>query len=263
VRLVLAGSREGFNRLDALFRDGELSKLLGVTVATIFLSVVRNRDVAFLTQESQEGESRFQSRVVTIAFWDIVGLSEIDDLSLEPSGFAHFISEFCRVASLVVSKNGGKIVQFWGDGLTALFVTDQTGKNDNGADAAIRSALDLRDEFTDIAQKFSNELAKSTAVQPPPLGLRCGIHTGRAITGMVGAETVDRRIVFGSALDFAERMKDNADAAKQQILISDSTLGSLHQRVRTVEVTNLKVRSRPGEESKAFSVVEPNEEEGR
>lgn len=113
----------------------------------------------------------------------------------------------------IISTHGGKVAQYLGDGLLALFGTEQASEQD--PEAAIRAALEIQ------ARGFQIHQTPAVGGPPSTLLFRIGIHTGLVVMGKMGAESHKEFTASGDAMNRAARLQSAAPPGG--IVISQDT----------------------------------------
>jgi class 3 adenylate cyclase len=132
-----------------------------------------------------------------------------------------FLKDYFSLASEIISKHRGILDKFIGDDVMAIFGVFSSSKNvDKVANAAVETALDLRDEFGKLVDRWAKKWSKFVP-QKIDIGLRCGINTGEATVGSIGAKERDQFTVIGSTPNIAGRLE--AYAKDMEILVSTPT----------------------------------------
>jgi adenylate cyclase len=118
----------------------------------------------------------------------------------------------CMVRS--VTRRGGEILKFLGDGLLAVFSIEQRRRDETCALAltAASEALDLMDLLAEERRK---------AGQPTP-GLDIALHVGKVLYGNVGAEARLDFTVIGPAVNEAARIELLCKELGQNLLVSQT-----------------------------------------
>lgn len=174
-----------------------------------------------------------KEQTLTICFWDIRGFSRLCEiLKAHPPLIAGFLKDYFEVAARTIFEYGGLLDKFIGDGVMALFgVLDD--KDDDGvtdALAAVRCAIALRQRFAEVHDRWMQQW-KLSAAQNISIGLGCGIHTGEALVGNVGAEFRDQFTALGPHVNLAARIEHEAD--KAQVLLSQRTDARVNNVIKT------------------------------
>ncbi len=117
-------------------------------------------------------------------------------------------NRYFEVVGEAVEENGGEILKFMGDGVLAIFSTDDSTE---GSGAVCELAL--------AAAKHALYLAQSS---DPPLALNFGIgmHFGEVLYGNVGSQNRIDFTVMGHAVNTAARIEGFCDKLGHSILFS-------------------------------------------
>ncbi|MBF0145770.1 MAG: response regulator [Magnetococcales bacterium] len=186
-------------------------------------------------------------RLVTIAFWDIRGFSQLcESLKAYPTLISAFLKDYFETGSKIIFKHHGIVDNFIGDGIMALFGVfnhkDDQGKED--AIHCVQAALDFKKEFDQVLEKWKKEWMLYIA-QEIDIGLGCGIHTGEAIVGNVGTDFRDQFTALGPSVNFASRIADRS--GKGQIVVSQPTKARIESDFSLIRIEVISdIKNIPG-----------------
>ncbi len=138
-----------------------------------------------------------ERRQLTVLFCDLVGSTEIAS-QLDPEDWHRISKEYQQVTAAAVTRFGGHVDKFLGDGLVCFFGVPQAHEDD--AERAVRAGLTI----VDAVQALSTKIAEP-AVR---LQVRVGMHTGSAVVAHGGGESQD---VFGDTPNIAARVQGAAE----------------------------------------------------
>ena len=167
-----------------------------------------------------------QNKILTIVFWDISGFSVLcESLQFHQELVVAFLREFFSEATAIIHKYDGVLDKFMGDGIMAFFGFKDTYVNDNGkkgAVCAVNAAIELRDLFEEIKVDWI-DLWKTRSSQKEEISihLRCGMHTGNVLVGLILTEKRDQFTTIGTNVNLASRME--GVAIEDQIIVSPQT----------------------------------------
>ncbi len=145
-----------------------------------------------------------ERRQLTALFCDLVGSTEIAT-RLDPEEWRDIAAQYQRRAAEAVTRFGGFVDKFLGDGLVCFFGVPLAHEDD--AERAVRAGLAM----VEAVRTLTSQLAT-------PLRLRVGIHTGAAVVGHGGGEAQD---VFGDTPNIAARVQSVAEP--DSVLITAAT----------------------------------------
>jgi class 3 adenylate cyclase/tetratricopeptide (TPR) repeat protein len=142
---------------------------------------------------SADGERRH----LTVLFSDLVGSTEIA-AHLDAEDWREIAAQYQRTAAAAVTRFGGHVAKYLGDGLMVYFGWPQAHEDD--AERAVRAGLAIVDEVAALNGRLASEHRVKLAV-------RVGIQTGSVVMGQGGGEGAD---VFGDAPNVASRVQSAA-----------------------------------------------------
>ena len=154
-------------------------------------------------------------------FCDLVGSTAIA-AQLDPEEWRETVGEYHRRAADAITRFGGHVVKYLGDGVMALF--GWPAAHDNDAERAARAGLAIIDALA----KFDELLRHAK------LAARVGIDSGPVVVGQGAGGEVD---VFGDAANIAARVETAAEpgtvlitAATQRLVPRDRSLCAASRR---------------------------------
>jgi class 3 adenylate cyclase len=165
----------------------------------------RSGDAGTATAESAEAAGA-ERRLLTVMFCDLVGSTELAT-RLDPEDLREIISKYHACVAEVLTRFGGFVAKYMGDGILAYFGYPQAHEED--AEQAVRAGLAI------VAAVARLDL-------PHRLQVRLGIATGLAVVGdLIGAGAAQEQAVVGETPNLAARLQ--ALAAPDGIVIADAT----------------------------------------
>jgi class 3 adenylate cyclase len=198
---------------------------------------------------------KMEQKIITIVFWDIQGFSVLCyNLGISPILLTLFLKDFFDAATQIVLRHGGVVDKFLGDGVMALFGAQSNSHRTTGnsASCAIEAALELREQFIILKQKWI-EIWQRYIPYQIDIGLKCGINTGYASVGTLGIKQYDYFTAFGINVNLTKRLADLS--ADNEIVISLTTKSKVYEQFelrRLGAISTLK--NIPGS-FEAFSVI--------
>ena len=131
-------------------------------------------------------------------FSDLVGSTEIAG-HMDPEDWLEIAAQYQRTAAAAVTRFGGHVAKYLGDGLMVYFGWPQAHEDD--AERAVRAGLAI---VAEVAALNGRLVAKHQV----KLAVRVGIQTGSVVMGLGGGAGAD---VFGDAPNVAARVQAAAD----------------------------------------------------
>ncbi len=177
--------------------------LLGDGVVDTALAPLR-RELAAL-QAASTATSAQQLKQVSVLFVDVVGSTAIGQ-QLDPETIHLVMDSALERFTAVVRSEGGRVLQYTGDGMLAAFGTEVAAEDD--VECAVRAGLGI----VEAAREHAPLVRRQHRV--PDFNVRVGVHTGRVLLGGgVDAEGSIR----GSTVNVAARMEQSAPPGRVRI----------------------------------------------
>jgi adenylate cyclase len=169
-------------------------------------------------------------REASVLFTDIEGFSTISE-KVTPETLVALLNEYFEAVSAAVERHGGAITQFQGD---AMLVTFNAIKPDpDHAAHAVRCALAIQQATND------HDFGKGVRMRT-----RCGINTGRIVTGAVGARNRLLYTVHGDEVNVAARLEQLNKKFGTYILATENTVRAAGAAFAFRRVDKVIVRGR-------------------
>ncbi|WFU18625.1 adenylate/guanylate cyclase domain-containing protein [Bradyrhizobium sp. CB3481] len=149
-----------------------------------------------------------ERRQLTVMFADLVGSTALS-ARLDPEELRDIIGAYHRRCADVITRSGGFVAKYLGDGVLAYFGYPQAHEED--AEQAVRAALALIEA-----------VAKLDAGQATSLRVRVGIATGLVVVGdLLGEGAAQEQAVIGETPNLAARLQGLAEP--NTVVIADNT----------------------------------------
>jgi class 3 adenylate cyclase/tetratricopeptide (TPR) repeat protein len=157
------------------------------------------------TPRGAEGERRH----LTVLFCDLVNSTEIA-AQLDLEQYHAIAADYQRMAADAITKAGGHVAKYLGDGLVVYFGYPQA--QEDAAERAVRAGLAIVAGMAALNARF----AEAHHVK---LSVRVGIHSGHVVVAQGGGNEAD---MFGDAPNIASRVQ--TAAAPDTVVITAATL---------------------------------------
>ncbi len=188
---------------------------LGNAVVDAALAGLRARLVALQAADGADAVSTASAaaptrllKQVSLLFLDVVGSTMLSQY-LDPEETGALMDGVLQRGTALVAAHGGRVVQYAGDSLLAVFGLEEANEDD--AERAVRCGLRL----VALGQQLGAEvLAKHGRAG---CNVRTGIHTGGVLVGGGGGGAGDEGAVRGLAVNIAARMEQSAPAGGLRI----------------------------------------------
>jgi class 3 adenylate cyclase len=186
-----------------------------------------------------------ERRQLTVMFCDLVGSTALA-ARLDPEDLREIIGVYHRCVSDTVSRFGGFVAKYMGDGVLVYFGYPQSQEDD--AEQAVRAGLALVD-------------AVGRLQAPEPLRVRVGIGTGEVVVGdLITSGDGQERGVVGETPNLAARLQALAEPGT--VLIGPQTRRLLGDLFECRDLGAVEVKGFP-EPVHAYAVVRESGVESR
>lgn len=195
-----------------------------------------------ITQHAdRQGDTEIERRLVTVLFADLVGSTALGEL-LDPEEMQEVVGTVQTALAQAVTRYGGYVVKYLGDGLIALFGAPVAREED--AERAVLAGLAMQAACarTPLLPSWSIAAERGRGIGGgAPVKLRVGITTGEVIAGPMAAGYD----VSGDAANTAARLQGAGEAG--DVLVSEETMRLARRRLRFGErrVLSLKGKAQP------------------
>ena len=179
--------------------------VLGDAVVDAMQAAARAKLAALaLAPEPPPGAAQ-ELRQVSILFLDVVGSTSLSQ-RLDPEEISAVMDDALRRGTGIVEARGGKVLQYAGDNILAVFGAD--GSREDDSERAVRCGLALLELGKAVGAEVEASHGRSG------FDVRVGVHTGGVLLGGgVDAEGTIR----GIAVNIAARMEQTAPAGALRI----------------------------------------------
>ena len=224
----------GLGRYEAAFRDNKIDerslprltagdlKELGVAALghrAASLSTLSLRYTPMLAQRSLRAtrqpvpllrtaspEDRAERRQVTVMFSDLVGSTALS-ARMDPEDLREVISAYQKCVAETVSRFGGFVAKYMGDGVLIYFGYPQAHEDD--AERAVRAGLEA------VA-------AVGALMSHAPLQTRVGISTGLVVVGdLIGSGASQEQAIVGETPNLTARLQ--GIAGPNEVVVAEDT----------------------------------------
>lgn len=203
--------------------------------------VLDAEDVALVRDElNQPGEHTEVGREsnVAILFSDIRNFTSFSEQQL-PYDVIHLLNRYFSRINEDVTRHGGVIDNFMGDGIMAVFGVPGIDSAPNPSLRAVRAGLDMLRSVAALHSYFLENCGWN-------LRIGVGIHRGPVIVGVVGAGVRRKTTVIGDAVNFASRIESANKEAGSELLISAATYEDVKHQVEIGRLHELTVKGKAG-----------------
>ena len=157
-----------------------------------------------------------ERRQLTVQFIDVVGSTTLSH-QLDPEELREVIQAYRETCAAAISRFGGYLAKYIGDGLLVYFGYPQAHEDD--AQRAVRAGLEIVAALPQLNARLHSVLAGHSGA---PLQVRIGIHTGLVVAGEMGVgDQPEPLAIVGETPNVAARIQGLAEP--NLVLISAAT----------------------------------------
>jgi adenylate cyclase len=162
-----------------------------------------------------------EERRVAILFADIRGFTAFAE-ALPAYDVIHTLGRYFYRMDAVIRRHGGYVDNYMGDGLMALFGTDDVP---DAAGRAVAAGLEMLAAVDELAPYFHAAYGKRFRIG-------VGIHFGDVVMGPIGPPDYDKITAIGDAVNLASRIEAANKHLETELLVSAETRALLGDRFR-------------------------------
>lgn len=170
-------------------------------------------------------------RRMAILFLDIRGFTARTTGQL-PYDVVFLLNRFFDAIVPAITRSGGSIDKYLGDGLLAIF---ETGDEASSARAALTAAADIGAALGAFNHALNDEGS-------PPLRLGIGLHLGDLVLGEIGAAGQAPRTIIGETVNAASRLEAATKELSVELIVSEAVLRAAAVETVDLELVTLNLR---------------------
>jgi adenylate cyclase len=175
-----------------------------------------------------------EERNIVVLFADLRSFTAMAEHKL-PYDLVFILNSYFKTAGEAVSRAGGIVDKFVGDGVMALFGIETDPHN--GCRRALKAANEIVNGVNQLSQLLAAELAE-------PLKIGVGIHSGPAVVGRMGYGSAVSLTAIGDTVNVASRLQDLTKEYGCQLVISEEVARHAGVQVDSFPRHELTVRNR-------------------
>jgi adenylate cyclase len=171
-----------------------------------------------------------EEKRVTVLFGDIRGFTTISE-GLTPGILLGHLNRYFDGMVDIVNRYEGTVNKFNGDNIMVIWGAPLEVKDP--ARKAVECALEMQRWIVSEREKGG-----------PDVSFGFGINTGPVVAGFLGAKGRMEYTVIGDSANVASRLTASDIARRDQVVVSDETLGELGKDVEAVDLGAVAVKGR-------------------
>jgi len=150
-------------------------------------------------------------REIAVMFCDLRGFTELSEHRL-PYDVVFLLNRYFEAMSVAITRSGGHIDKFIGDGIMALFGIECDAAN------ASRQALAAAARMSVRIEQLNDTTGQDL---PRPLRIGIGIHSGTAVLGEMGWGKAKGLTAIGDCVNTASRLESLTKDYKAELIVSE------------------------------------------
>lgn len=178
-----------------------------------------------------------------VLFTDVAGFTSMSE-ALPAYDVVHILNRFFARVESAVESHGGRVDNYMGDGLLAVFGVNH---EPNPALAAVKAGLDAIEVAADM-HKYVSMIYRHS------FNVRVGVSLGEVIFGLMGGESTARETVVGDVVNTASRLESANKTTGTRMLVTDEVRAVTGDAVEYGDRFELELRGK-GEQVAAHEVV--------
>ena len=183
-------------------------------------------------------------RPIVVLFADLRGFTSLSEDKL-PYDTVFLLNEYFNRQQRAISRHGGRIDKFMGDGIMALFgaedIFDADNKPASDLQTASKGALSA---LTDMIQTLEDMNRDERLALTHPLRMAIGLHAGPAVLGDLGAGQARRPTAIGDVVNAAARLESLAKEWDAPVVASVNVLQAAGLGLEGFEPVSVEVRGK-------------------
>lgn len=224
-------------RFESTVRLACQTQILGdVTVRRL---AIDSEDLEFMQAQIQGRvmpETIGQEKLVAILFADLRGFTSLSE-KLLPYDVIYLLNRYFQRMGEVIHRHNGIVNNYMGDGLMALFGTDN---QDRAVERAVRAGLEMVEAMEQLNPHFETLYRQR-------LQIGIGIHYGGVVLGEVGTRDNRRLTAIGDAVNLASRVESANKELGTTLLISERVYAEVKELVEVGRCARIRLKGKSGE----------------
>ncbi|UZR95516.1 adenylate/guanylate cyclase domain-containing protein [Chondrinema litorale] len=188
-------------------------------------------------KNSLELQKMGEPKKLAIMFVDIEGYTPFAE-ALPSYDIMHVLNKYFYLMGKVINKKRGNIIDYYGDGLLAIFGLYESTPEE-AALLAVEAGIEMNKELLKLNPYLEKMYCKSFKI-------RIGINYGNVITGTIGIEGMQKFSVIGDPVNMASRIETTNKLFGTHFLISESVKALLPEKVKLGKTCETVLKGKKG-----------------
>ncbi|OGJ50122.1 hypothetical protein A2307_04255, partial [Candidatus Peregrinibacteria bacterium RIFOXYB2_FULL_33_20] len=175
-----------------------------------------------------------EEKEITVFFSDIENFTNVSE-RFKPKDLIILINEYCEVMVNIILQNHGTLDKFEGDAIMAFWGAPLDLPDH--AYYACKTAIEARNALIALHEKWTRE-------NKPLLNFRCGINTGTALIGNMGAKVRMEYTAIGDNVNLASRLEGINKQYGTHSCISEMTYEKVKDKFEVRRLDKIRVKGK-------------------
>ncbi len=226
--ILVALHAYGVKFVSEFLQKQQIKKQFGSYVSPVIVEKLqKNPDLIRLG-----GEEKMLSAVMT----DMRNFTRLgEEYGSDVEGFTAIMNEYMTAISEPVFANNGCLIKFIGD--ASLHIHGAPLDDDRHAYHAVKTGL----EMIAAVEKFNQRLA---SIGKPPVGMGCGVNTGKILVGNIGSPGKMGYDVLGDPVSVASRLEGQTKGYGVLMIIGPDTYQEVKEDFLCLELDCIAVKGK-------------------
>ena len=178
---------------------------------------------------------------------------------LPPEKYVELINKIFNSIEKIIFKYNGTINRFVGNSVLVYWGYPIHSRKDS--ENALRAAIEIQEKIDEINSSVSNinfeeydeQTFKETSPNNYSVDVKIVINTGDALVGQIGSSNLSDFTVMGETVDVVERIKDVCLEFNKDIIVTESTLNSIDEKIPAHYIGAVRIKNSP-EKTKIYEI---------
>lgn len=162
-----------------------------------------------------------EKKEVVVFFSDIRGFTAYSE-SHSPEEVVSMLNEYLELMVGIITKRGGIVDKFIGDAIMAVWGAPKGSESD--AHNAVMACIEMRESLAKL-----NETRIQRGQEPILIGM--GLHTGLAISGIIGSHEKMEYTIIGDTVNMTSRLEASTKTMGTDLLISNEVVNKVKDKI--------------------------------
>lgn len=203
-----------------------------VTVKRLVLDEI-DLEIAHYSAKSKKQHKIGEEIEATLVFMDLYNFTAFTEKN-QAYDVVHLLNRYYFLAGKAVDKFDGTILDYYGDGILAIF------GHKNGNNHPQKAIMACKEIILQI-ERLNNYV---NLITPFPFRLRIGVHTGQVVIGTMGMPGFEKLAVVGDDVNIASRIEHANKEFNTTMLISEKTKQFLDGNVDIINHYEIEIRGK-------------------